>query len=53
MKYSGLFLQVLSRVFLFGKDICEVKRHMAEILQMIEVCDENGESMLREYPMIF
>lgn len=53
MKYSGLFLQVLSRVFLFGKDICEVKRHMAEILQMIEVYDENGESMLREYPMIF
>lgn len=52
MKHSGLFLQVLSRIFLCGKDICEVKRHMSEVMQMIEVYDENGESMLREYPMI-
>jgi len=50
MKYSGLFLQVLSRIFIRGKDICEVKRHMAEIIQMIEVYDENGEPMLRDYP---
>ena len=52
MKYSGLFLQVLSRIFLCGKDICEIKQHMAEIMQMIEVYDENGEPMLREYPVI-
>ncbi|MBR3019966.1 MAG: ATP-grasp domain-containing protein [Clostridia bacterium] len=50
MKYSGLFLQVLSRIFIRGKDIYEVKRHMAEIIQMIEVYDENGEPMLRDYP---
>ena len=53
MKYSGLFLQVLSRIFLCGKEICEVKHHMSEVMQMIEVYDENGESMLREYPDIF
>ena len=52
MKYSGLFLQVLSRIFLCGKDICEIKQHMDEIMQMIEVYDENGEPMLREYPVI-
>ena len=52
MKYSGLFLQVLSRVFIYGKDIFEVKCHIAEIIQMIEVYDEKGEPMLREYPMI-
>ena len=52
MKYSGLFLQVLSRIFICGKDIYEVKRHMAEILQMIEVYDENVERMLRDYPVI-
>ena len=50
MKYSGLFLQVLSRIFIRGKDIYEVKRHMAEIIQMIEVYNENGEPMLRDYP---
>ncbi len=52
IKYSGLFLQVLSRIFLFGKDICEVKSHMTEIIQMIEVYDENGEPMLRDYPEV-
>jgi len=52
MKHSGLFLQVLSRIFIFGKNICEVKRHMAEVIEMIEVYDENGEPMLREFPEI-
>ena len=52
MKYSGLFLQVLTRIFLYGKDISELKRHMVEILQLIEVYDENGETMLRDYPVI-
>jgi len=52
MKYSGLFLQVLSRVFIYGKDIFEVKCHIAEIIQMIEVYDEKGEPMLRDYPVI-
>lgn len=52
MKYSGLFLQVLSRIFLCGKDIHEVKSHMAEIIEMIEVYDEKGEPMLRDYPVI-
>lgn len=52
MKYTGLFLQTFSRIFLYGKDTCEVKRHIAEILQMIDVYDENGASMLRDYPMI-
>ncbi len=53
MKYSGLFLQVLSRIFLCGKDIHEVKSHIAEVIQMIEVYDENGESMLRDFPDVF
>jgi len=52
MKHSGLFLQVLSRIFICGENICEVKRHMAEVIEMIEVYDENGESMLREFPEI-
>lgn len=52
MKYSGLFLQVLSRIFICGKDIFEVKLYMAEIIQMIEVYDKSGESMLRDYPII-
>lgn len=52
MKYSGLFLQALSRIFICGKDIYEVKRHMTEIIEMIDVYDENGESLLREYPVI-
>lgn len=52
MKHSGLFLQVLSRIFICGENICEVKRHMAEVIEMIEVYDENGEPMLREFPEI-
>lgn len=52
MKYSGLFLQVLSRIFICGKDINEVKHHIAEVIQIIEVYDENGKSMLRNYPIV-
>ena len=52
MKHSGLFLQVLSRIFICGKNIYEVKRHMTEVIEMIEVYDENGEPMLREFPEI-
>ena len=52
MKYSGLFLQVLCRIFLCGKDIDTVKRYIAEITRMIEVYDENGNSMLRDYPVL-
>ena len=52
MKHSGLFLQVLSRIFICGKDLEEVKRYGAKIKDMIEVYDENGESMLLEYPAL-
>lgn len=52
MKYSGLFLQVLCRIFLCGKDIDTVKQYIAEITRMIEVYDENGNSMLRDYPVL-
>ena len=52
MKYSGLFLQVLCRIFISGKDIDEVRQHINEVVGMIEVDDENGESMLREVQVI-
>ena len=50
MKHSGLFLQVLCRIFLSGKDLDEVKSRMLEITRMIEVYDEHGESMLLDIP---
>lgn len=52
MKCSGLFLQVLSRVFICGKDLNEVKQHINDITKMIKVYDENGNDMLRDMPLI-
>ena len=52
IKYSGLFLQVLCRIFICGKDISDVKRHTEEVAGMIEVYDESGESMLLDMPAI-
>ena len=52
MKYSGLFLQVLCRIFICGKNLSEVKQCINDITKMIKVCDENGNDMLRDMPII-
>lgn len=50
MKYSGLFLQVLCRIFVKADNNVELKQHINSILNILEVEDENGHSLLLDYP---
>ena len=50
MKYSGLFLQVLCRIFVKADNNVELKQHINSILNILEVEDENGQSLLLNYP---
>ena len=50
MKYSGLFLQVLCRIFVRASSQQELQHHINAILNLIEVKGDNGCSLLIDYP---
>ena len=52
MQYSGLFLQVLCRIFVRADSQQELHQHINSILSFIEVEDDNGRSLLLDYPRI-
>jgi biotin carboxylase len=52
MQYSGLFLQVLCRIFVRADSQQELQQHISSILSLIEVEDDNGRSLLIDYPHI-
>jgi hypothetical protein len=52
MQYSGIFLQVLCRIFVRADSQQELHQHINSILSFIEVEDDNGRSLLLDYPRI-
>jgi biotin carboxylase len=52
MQYSGIFLQVLCRIFVRADSQQELQQHTSSILSLIEVEDDNGHSLLINYPNI-
>ena len=50
MQYSGLFLQVLCRIFVRADSQQELQQHISSILSLIEVEDDNGRSLLINFP---
>lgn len=52
MQYSGIFLQVLCRIFVQAHSQQELQQHIHTILGLIEVEDVNGQSLLLDYPRI-
>lgn len=52
MQYSGLFLQVLCRIFVRANSQQELQQYINTILSLIEVEGDNGQSLLRNYPQI-
>ena len=50
MQYSGIFLQVLCRIFVRADSQQELQQHIHTILGLIEVEDDNGQSLLLDYP---
>jgi hypothetical protein len=52
MLYSGIFLQTLCRIFVRANSQQELHQHINTILSILEVEDENGHSLLLDYPRI-
>ena len=50
MQYSGIFLQVLCRIFVRASTQQELQHHVNAILSLIEVKGDNGRSLLIDYP---
>jgi biotin carboxylase len=50
MQYSGLFLGILCRIFVKADNKDELRRNIDTILGLLEVEDENGQSLLLDYP---
>ena len=50
MQYSGIFLQVLCRIFVRADSQQELQQHISSILSFIEVEDDNGRSLLINFP---
>ena len=50
MLYSGIFLQVLCRIFVRADSQQELQQHISSILSLIEVEDDNGRSLLINFP---
>jgi len=50
MQYSGIFLQVLCRIFVRAVSQQELQQHISSILSLIEVEDDNGRSLLINFP---
>ena len=53
MQYSGLFLQVLCRIFVRANSRQELQSNINTILGLIEVEGTDGNSLLRDYPSTF
>ena len=53
MQYSGLFLQVLCRIFARANSRQELQSNINTILGLIEVEGTDGNSLLRDYPSAF
>ena len=53
MQYSGLFLQVLCRIFVRANSRQELQSNINTILDLIEVEGTDGNSLLRDYPSAF
>ena len=53
MQYSGLFLQVLCRIFVRADSRQELQSNINTILGLIEVEGADGNSLLRDYPSAF
>ena len=53
MQYSGLFLQVLCRIFVRANSRQELQSNINTILGLIEVEGTDGNSLLRDYPSAF
>ena len=53
MQYSGLFLQVLCRIFVRADSRQELQSSINTILGLIEVEGIDGNSLLRDYPSAF
>jgi hypothetical protein len=52
MRLSGLFQQALCHIFIEANDKQELQQHINTILSILEVEDENGHSLLLDYPRI-
>ena len=50
MQYSGIFLQVLCRIFVRASSQQELQHHINAILSLIEVKGDDGRSLLIDYP---
>lgn len=50
MQHSGLFLQVLCRIFVRANSRQELQSNINTILGLIEVEGTDGNSLLRDYP---
>lgn len=50
MQNSGNFLQVLCRIFVQANDEQELQQHIKTILSLIEVEDDDGQSLLLDFP---
>ena len=50
MLYSGIFLQVLCRIFVRADSQQELQQHIHTILGLIEAEDDNGQPLLLDYP---
>ena len=53
MQYSGLFLQVLCRIFVRANSRQELQSNINTILGLIEVEGTDGNSLLRDYPSTY
>lgn len=53
MQYSGLFLQVLCRIFVRANSRQELQSNINTILGLIEAEGADGNSLLRDYPSAF
>ena len=50
MRLSGLLQQALCHIFVEANDKQEIEKHIYTILNILEVEDENGHSLLLDYP---
>ena len=50
IQFSGTALQVLCRIFVKAESNVKLKQHIITILNILEVEDENGHSLLLDYP---
>jgi hypothetical protein len=53
MQYSGLFLQVLCRIFVRANSRQELQSNINSVIGLIEVEGTDGNSLLRDYPSAF